>query len=123
MRQIRSSGSVKAISLDRSELIRRLREVAKEALNVFPELEEVRLIGSLASGTHTGLSDIDLFLRLRKVSGDPLDSAKPYYFFFSQRLDIGLDVLLAGPEVPARMREMLQGSILLAARREADHQG
>jgi len=48
MRRIRSSGSVSVISLDRDEVVRRLREIAGQALAVFPALREVRLIGSLA---------------------------------------------------------------------------
>ncbi len=40
--------------LDRDELLQRLRTVAAAALEAFPELREVRLIGSLAAGTHTG---------------------------------------------------------------------
>lgn len=116
MRQISSSGSVKAISLDRGELIRRLREVAHEALTVFPELQEVRLIGSLARGTHTGTSDVDLFLRVGELCGNPLDRARPYFFFFSERLNLSLDVVLAGQLVPAGMEMALQESLLLAAR-------
>lgn len=41
MRQIRSFGSVKAISLDRDEVVRRLQEVAAKALEAFPQLLEV----------------------------------------------------------------------------------
>ncbi|WP_299286017.1 nucleotidyltransferase domain-containing protein, partial [Thermoflexus sp.] len=61
---------MKAISLDRDELLRRLREAAAEALEAFPELLEVRLIGSLATGTATGTSDVDLLLRVREISGN-----------------------------------------------------
>lgn len=116
MRQIRSSGSVKAISLDRDEVLRRLREVATQALETFPELEEVRLIGSLASGTHTGVSDVDLLLRTRAIPGNPLEAMKPYYFFFSSRLDLGLDILLCGPKLPSGLAESAKGSLLLAKR-------
>lgn len=90
MRQIRSSGSVKAISLDRDEVIRRLRDVAREALGTFPELQEVRFIGSLATGSHTGVRDVDLLLRAKAISRNPLEAMKPYFFFFSRRLNLGL---------------------------------
>lgn len=116
MRQIGSFGSVKAISLDRDEVIRRLREVAAEALEAFPRLLEVRLIGSLARGTHTGTSDVDLLLRVREPAGNPLEVMKPYFDFFSRRLEIGLDLLLFGDTLPEGMEEILQGSIVLAAR-------
>ncbi len=116
MRKIRSSGSVKAISLDRDEVLRRLREAAAEALEVFPELQEVRLIGSLATGTHTGTSDVDLLLWVAEVPGNPLEAMKPYYFFFSRRLGMSLDLLLAGQELPPGLAKAIQGSLLLAAR-------
>lgn len=114
MRQIGSFGSVKAISLHRDEVIRRLCEVAAEPLETFPQLLEVRLIGSLATGTHTGTSDVDLLLRVGELTGNPLEAMKPYYF--SRRLEIGLDLLLFGATLPEGMEEVLRGSIVLAAR-------
>jgi len=116
MRRIRSSGSVKVISLDRDEVIRRLREVAEEALVVFPELREVRLIGSLAEGTHTGTSDVDLFLLLDRAPKHPLEEMRPYFNFFSERLNISLDIFLSGLTPPEGIRESLRKSILLAGR-------
>jgi predicted nucleotidyltransferase len=116
MRQIRSSGSVKVISLDRDEVLRQLREVAAEALKVFPHLQEVWLIGSLARATHTGTSDVDLLLRVTEVPENPLEALKPYFFFFSRRLGLALDVFLAGPQLPSGLEPMVRGGILLAAR-------
>lgn len=116
MRQIESFGSVKAISLNRDEVIRRLKEVAAAALATFPELCEVRLIGSLATGTHTGTSDIDLLLRVRKREGNPIEEMKPYFFFFSRHLETGIDLLLCDETLPEGVEKMMQGSILLAAR-------
>lgn len=116
MRRIRSSGSVRAISLDRGEVLQRLREVATEALETFPELREVWLIGSLATGLHTGTSDVDLLLRVTGISGNPLEAMKPYFLFFSRRLNMGMDMLLFGPELPSRLAGALKESVLLAAR-------
>ncbi len=116
MRQVRSFGSVKAIFLDRDELIRRLREVAAEALEVFPQLLEVRLIGSLATGIHSGTSDIDLLVRVSGLTGNLLEAMRPYYFFFYRRLELGLDLLLLGETPPEGMEEVLRGSIVLAVR-------
>lgn len=116
MRQIRSSGFAKAISLDRDEVLQRLREVAAEALETFPELQEVRLIGSLACATHTGTSDVDLLLRVTEISGNPLEAMRPYFFFFSCRLALALDILLSGPELPSGLEQAVRGSVLLAAR-------
>lgn len=120
MRRIISSGSVKAIFLDQDELLRRLREVAVEALEAFPELQEVRLIGSLAAGTATGTSDVDLLLRVKEVSGNPLEALKPYFFFFSCRLEISLDLLLIGPESPPGLEKEWMEGIVLARRGEAE---
>jgi len=107
---------VKAISLDRDEIIRRLKEVAAAALATFPQLCEVRLIGSLATGVHTGTSDVDILLRVHERSGNPIDEMKPYFFFFSQHLEIGIDLLLFDKTPPEGMEKIIQGSILLAAR-------
>jgi len=115
MRRISSSGSVKAISLDRDEAIRRLREVVREALSPFPKVREIRLIDSLATGTHTGISDADLLFLLDKTPEHPLEQMRPYFYFFSRRLDIGLDILLASPKPLAGMKRPLHGSLVLAS--------
>jgi len=107
---------VKAIFLDRDEVIHRLREIAQKALRAFPEVQEVRLIGSLATGTHSGTSDVDLVVRLSRVIGNPVELMRPYYFFFSGHLDLGMDLLLMGPDTPPGMERVLEGSIVLASR-------
>jgi len=119
MRQIESFGAVKAISLNRDEVIQRLKEVSA-ALVTFPHLQEVRLIGSLATGSHTGTSDVDLLLQVNERIENPLEAIKPYFFFFSRHLDIGIDLLLYDKTIPAEMQPMLQGSILLASRSERE---
>ena len=87
MRQIRSSGSVKAFYWDREGLLARLHEVAGEALRKFPEIAEIRLIGSFAQGTETGLSDVDIFILLTEsAEKHPIERMKPYYYFFSDKL-------------------------------------
>ena len=121
MRQIRSFGSVRAISLDRTEVLRRLREITDEALAAFPEVLEIRLIGSLAIGEQTGTSDVDLFILLKRLPEHPIEGLRPYFFFFSKRLDLALDILVAGPKPSAELERLLQHSLLLASREESPH--
>ena len=94
MRQIISSGSVKAISLNREGVLRRLKEVAEEASRVFPSIVEVRLFGSLAKGEETGLSDADLLIVTESQNENPIERMKPYFSFFSDRVDIGIDMIV-----------------------------
>lgn len=118
MRQIRSFNSVKAISINRAEALALLEKIAAEALAIFPEVIEIRLIGSLATGTHTGTSDIDLVIISDKPTKNPIEDIRPYFFFFSKRLNMGLDVLVVGREIPLHLKKSLQNSLVLACRRE-----
>jgi predicted nucleotidyltransferase len=120
---------VKAIYWDKEALLARLHEVSGEALQQFPEIVEIRLVGSMAQGTETGLSDVDLFLWLSESAEEnPLERMKPYYSFFAGRLAVALDMIVAVRE-PGRFEpgaepsgrglveeEILRGSLLLAGR-------
>lgn len=77
MRRIESFGSVKAISLDRTEIIRRLREGATSALAIFPHLRTVYLIKFLVRGSHSGTSDVDLLLRVSERAANPIEAVRP----------------------------------------------
>ncbi len=116
MRRIESYSSVKAISLNRDEVMQQLREVSAKALAIFPHLQEVRLIGSLATGSHTGTSDADLLLQVSEPIANPLEVIRPYFFFFSRHLYIGIDMLLYHTVIPDDMQPMVEGSIVLASR-------
>lgn len=118
MRQIISFNSVKAISLNRAEVLALLEKIAAEALGIFPEVLEIRLIGSLAMGTQTGTSDIDLVIICDKPIKNSIEEIRPYFFFFSKRLNMGLDVLVLGKEIPLHLKKSLQNSLILACRRE-----
>lgn len=113
MRQTVSSGSVKAIFLNREKVLKRVREISNEALSVFPEIREIRLFGSLSKGKETGLSDVDIFLLLESKDKNPLQRMKPYFDFFSDRLDIGVDMITATKDEMENFKEILKDSILL----------
>ena len=95
MRRIISSGSVKAIFIEKDEILAKIREVSRFAIQKFPEIREVRLFGSFASGKTHALSDVDIIIIVEKArTKDPIQRIKAYYYFFSQRLDIALDILV-----------------------------
>ena len=113
MRQVISSGSVKAISLNREGVLRRLKEIVEEASRVFPEIVEVRLFGSLAKGEETGLSDADLLVVTQSGKENPIERMKPYFSFFSDRMDIGVDMIVATEQEAGGIKETLGFSKLL----------
>ena len=113
MRQIISSGSVKAISLNKEHVLRRLKEIAEEASRAFPGLAEVRIFGSLAKGEETGLSDADLLIVTESEEEDPVERMKPYFSFFSDRMDIGIDMIVATRQEADGLKETLGCSKLL----------
>ncbi len=65
---MRSSGSVKAISLDREEIFNRLSKLSAELRAKLPYVREVRLFGSLARGEEHGLSDVDLLVLVERIN-------------------------------------------------------
>lgn len=94
MRQLKqSSNSVKIISLNRDELLSRLRDLARRLKVEHPEVSEVRLFGSLARGDQTGTSDVDLLILLDQTSeSDPHRRLMTYLPYFE--LERGVDLLV-----------------------------
>jgi predicted nucleotidyltransferase len=116
MRQITSSGSVKAIYLDREQVLKELQKIAEEAGQMFPEVREIRLFGSLAKGEHTGLSDIDLYVLTLSQEPNPVERMKPYFQFFAARVPIALDMIVATEYETESFANVLEGSIQLYVR-------
>ncbi len=116
MRQIVSSDSVKAFWLNKVDVITKLREIARESLKEFPEIREIRLIGSLAKGEETGLSDIDMFLLVDNKEENPIERMKPYFNFFSERIGLAIDMFVASPDEIENFKELLRKSIILSRR-------
>jgi predicted nucleotidyltransferase len=66
MQPTRSSDSVKIISLNRDDVLGRLRQIARLLCAEHPEVSDVRLFGSLARGDQTGMSDVDIIIVLNR---------------------------------------------------------
>ncbi len=94
MRQVKSLGSVKAISLDKNKIFETFINASKEATNIFPQIVDIRLFGSLYDNTYTGHSDIDILVIVNSQIDNPIERAKPYYFFFADKFDIPVDCIV-----------------------------
>lgn len=116
MRQTVSSGSVRAIYLDREKVIDRTKQAAADAFQAFPNIIEIRLVGSFAKGEETGLSDVDIFLLVESEEKNPIERIKPYFNFFADRMDIAVDVIAATKSEVINFDEMLKESIVLQRR-------
>lgn len=89
----RSFGSVKIISIDRDELLSRLREIVKQIYAEYPEVADVRVFGSIARGDQVGTSDVDVLIVLHNGDlGDPMERTRSFYPYFD--LPVGIDVLV-----------------------------
>jgi len=107
---------VKGFYLDRDRLLKRLKEIALEASEVFPQVEEIRIFGSIARCDHTGLSDLDIFILTDDPEQNPIERLKPYFIFFSERLDLSLDVIVATKDEIEGYQAMLKESMVLFRR-------
>ena len=93
MLQLKSSGSVKTISLNRTEVIKALEIIASRIHDEHPEVKSIRLFGSIATGDHVGTSDADILIILnREAACDFLESIRLFYGYF--KLPIPVDVLV-----------------------------
>jgi predicted nucleotidyltransferase len=108
---------VKAFYFNHEIVLDKLKEISKEALNVFPEIIEVRLIGSFAKNEESGLSDIDLFIITKSSEKNPLERVRPYYMWFAEKIGISLDLIAATEQelrLSDNLRKMIENSILLS---------
>jgi len=93
MRQQRSSGSVQIISIDRDELLASLSAIAGRICAEHPEVQSVRVFGSIARGDQVGTSDVDVLIVLQGTEQkDTLEQIRTFYTYFD--LSIGVDVLV-----------------------------
>ena len=93
MLQLRSSGSVKTISLNRDEVLASLTAIAARICGEHSEVVSIRLFGSMARGDQVGTSDADVLIVLRRAEpGDPLEWIRTFYGYFL--LPIAVDLLV-----------------------------
>ena len=93
MRQQRSSGSVQIISINRDELLARLSAIAARICAEHPEVQSVRVFGSIARGDQVGTSDVDvLIVLLGTEQKDTLEQIRRFYPYFDLPIDV--DVLV-----------------------------
>jgi len=87
MLQERSSGSVKIIWLDRSEVLARLHAIAHRNGEEHGEVRQVRLFGSLARGDQVGASDADVLIVLHSdTKGNFLERIQRFYSYGSPQI-------------------------------------
>ena len=97
MRQVRYCGSAKAISLNRDEILRELREVSAEIKRKFPQIKEVRLFGSIARGEEHGLSDIDILVIVDELKKENFwEIYGRIHGFLSDRMQIDFNLVDLG---------------------------
>ena len=88
------SDSVKIISIDRQGLLVTLKQIAQKIRAEHPEVEGVRVFGSIARGDQVGTSDVDVLIVLNEVAPkkEPLDWIRLFYPYFD--LPLGVDLLV-----------------------------
>jgi predicted nucleotidyltransferase len=119
--QIKSSGSVKIISLDTKGIKERLTKCARELKQKDPRVQEVYLFGSLAKGTAVPGADADILIVLSESEMRIIDRVPEYVDSF-RRVGVPVDVFPYTTEEVRRfseeqnplMREMLSTRIKLA---------
>jgi predicted nucleotidyltransferase len=125
MRHVTSRGSAKAFFLDRTAALQLVRAAAEDAVRTFAEVQEILLFGSLADGTHTGLSDIDVAVVLSRSAAnvDPLERTRPFHAYFQDRLKVGVDVVTLLENELRDMQSLLANAVTLARRGPAGGRG
>lgn len=102
MLRLKSSDSVRTISLDRNELLKALGAIAARIHRERPEVVSVRIFGSIARGDQSGTSDADILIIVRSgTEGDPLLRMRSFYGYF--RLPVPIDLLVYSEDQISRL--------------------
>ena len=111
MLQMISSDSVKGFYFDRDKAIEELFIASKKLSELYNDVIEVRLFGSFAEGEETGTSDFDIIIVTESLEENPVERAKPYYFFMAGELKISLDLIAIGKSEIANYSDIIKKSI------------
>jgi len=90
--QQRSYGSVRIISINRDDVLARLRAIARQICAQHPQVKSVRVFGSIARGDQVGTSDVDVMIVLRGSGEGEFEHVCSFYPYFD--LPIGVDLLV-----------------------------
>lgn len=93
MRYIISLNSAKLIYLNRDEVINELKRIAIKIKSDEKEnLVDIILFGSIAKGTHTGTSDVDIVIILKECNLNLFERIRKFLKYFD--INIGVDLLV-----------------------------
>ena len=88
-----SSSSVKIISIQREEILERLRLISRRICQLHKEVHSIHLFGSLVRGDQVGTSDADVLTLLHDPTDDhQIDLIRRYLKYFN--LPIGTDLIV-----------------------------
>ena len=98
---VKSFGSVKVISINKKELMEKLKKVRDTIKREETEVIDIRIFGSIAKNEETGVSDLDILIILRESKETPLKRILKYRKYFN--LGIPVDILVYTEEEIKKM--------------------
>lgn len=104
MRYIISLNSAKLIYLNRDEVINELKRIALKIKSDEKEnLVDIILFGSIAKGTHTGTSDVDIVIILKECNLNLFERIRKFLKYFD--IEVGIDLLVYTENEFEKMKE------------------
>ena len=98
---VKSFGSVKVISIDKKELMEKLKKIRDTIKREETEVIDIRIFGSIAKNEETGTSDLDILITLKKSEETPLKRTLKYRKYFN--LSIPVDIFVYTEEEIRKM--------------------
>lgn len=88
----RSLGSVRLISIDKEELFKSLKNIARAVKEDNAEVLDIRMFGSVAKGEDTGKSDVDIVITISDSDEDIFHRSLKFRRYFD--IEVPVDVLV-----------------------------